>query len=134
MAQPLKEYLKRLYTRKTEWEKSFAEQRAQNQIFIEDVNGDKISTLELLNTLENGKRQTTNSMKYHAREIERLTGIHFKYHYLRHTYGTVLAEMNTPAHILCNQMGHGSINVTQQYYIAVSKRSIDTLRENLEKI
>lgn len=134
MAPPLKEYLKRVYLRKMECEEVFAAQRRQNQIFIEDVNGKAISCLELVNTLENGKRQTINSMKYHAKEVRRRTGIHFKYHYLRHTYGTALAELNTPAHILCNQMGHGNINVTQKYYIAVSKRGIDTLKNNLEAL
>ena len=134
MAPPLREYLKRLYLRKLECEKTFAAQRQQNQIFIEDTNGKAISCLELVNTLENGKRQTINSMKYHAQEVRRRTGIQFKYHYLRHTYGTALAELNTPAHILCNQMGHGNIKVTQQYYIAVSKRGIDTLKNNLESL
>lgn len=134
MAPPLKEYLKRIYLRKQECEEAFAAQRRQNQIFIEDTNGKAVSCLELVNTLENGKRQTINSMKYHAQEVRRRTGIQFKYHYLRHTYGTALAELNTPAHILCNQMGHGNIKVTQQYYIAVSKRGIDTLKNNLESL
>lgn len=134
MAPPLREYLKRLYLRKLECEKEFAAQRQQKQIFIEDTNGKAVSCLELVNTLENGKRQTINSMKYHAQEVRRRTGIQFKYHYLRHTYGTALAELNTPAHILCNQMGHGNIKVTQQYYIAVSKRGIDTLKNNLESL
>ena len=134
MAPPLREYLKRLYLRKLECEKTFAAQRQQKQIFIEDTNGKAVSCLELVNTLENGKRQTINSMKYHAQEVRRRTGIQFKYHYLRHTYGTALAELNTPAHILCNQMGHGNIKVTQQYYIAVSKRGIDTLKNNLESL
>ncbi|MGC2871852.1 tyrosine-type recombinase/integrase [Ihubacter sp. mB4P-1] len=134
LAPPLKEYLKRLYLRKLECEEAFAAQRQQNQIFIEDVNGKAVSCLELVNTLENGKRQTINSMKYHSKEVRRRTGIKFKYHYLRHTYGTALAELNTPAHILCNQMGHGSNRVTQQYYIAVSKRGIDTLQSNLEEL
>ena len=120
LAPPLKAYLKRLYLRKLECEKAFAVQRQQNQIFIEDTSGKVISSLELVNTLENGKRQTINSMKYHVKQIQRKLGIHFKYHYLRHTYGTALAELNTPAHILCNQMGHGDIKVTQKYYIAVS--------------
>lgn len=134
LASQLKEYLKRLYLRKLECEKALAAQRQQNQIFIEDTTGKAISCLELVNTLENGKRQTINSMKYHAQEVRRRTGIQFKYHYLRHTYGTALAELNTPAHILCNQMGHGNIKVTQQYYIAVSKRGIDSLKNNLEAL
>lgn len=42
--------------------------------------------------------------------------------------------MNTPAHILRNQMGHASINVTQRYYIAVSQSGIDILKKNLGRI
>ena len=55
----------------------------------------------------------------------------FKYHYLRHTYGTTLAILNTPEHLLCNQMGHCGIHITHKYYIALSKEGIDTLKENL---
>lgn len=45
-----------------------------------------------------------------------------------------MAEMNTPTHLLCNQMGHGNIHVTQRYYLAISKSGIDTLNENLNKL
>lgn len=112
----------------------FAAQREQNQTFITDTDGGKISSLELVNSLPNGKIQTVNSMKYHSRTIKQQLHITFKYHYLRHTYGTTLADMNTPAHILRNQMGHASINVTQRYYIAVSKSGIEALMNNLTRI
>lgn len=39
--------------------------------------------------------------------------------------------MNTPTHLLCDQMGHGNIQVTQRYYIAISKSGIETLQKNL---
>ena len=106
-------------------------QRAQNQTFITDIDGKQISSLELVNSLPNGKIQTVNSMKYHSRTIKSELGINFKYHHLRHTYGTRLAEMNTPTHILCNQMGHASGKVTERYYLAVSKPGIDVLTSNL---
>lgn len=134
MAPPLQEYLERLYFQKEEWEEEYASQREQNQIFIEDTNGKLVSCLELVNTLANGKRQSINSMKYHANKVKEKLGIHFKYHYLRHTYGTALADKNTPPHILCNQMGHGNINVTQQYYVAVSRRAVEVLKHNLKAI
>lgn len=111
-----------------------AAQREQNQTFITDIDGKKISSLELVNSLPNGKIQTVNSMKYHSRTIKEQLQIEFKYHYLRHTYGTRLAEMNTPSHILRNQMGHANINVTQRYYIAVSQTGIDLLMNNLTRI
>ena len=101
---------------------------------IEDLDGKKIPSTELVNCLYDGKIQTVNSMKYPTREIKSKLGINFKYHYLRHTYGTLMAEMNTPTHLLCNQMGHGNIQVTQRYYIAVSKTGIDVLRNNIENL
>lgn len=109
-------------------------QREQNQRFIHDGLGNAISSLELVNCLPNGKIQTVNSMKYHSRTLKSEYGIAFKYHYLRHTYGTHLAVMNTPAHLLCNQMGHGNIHVTEKYYIALSKAGIDVLKRNLEQL
>ena len=109
-------------------------QREQNQTFIQDLNGDRISSLELVNSLPNGKIQTVNSMKYHSRILKEKYSIMFKYHYLRHTYGTNLAVLNTPEHLLCNQMGHSSIKVTQKYYIAISEKGVEELLKNLEKM
>ena len=106
-------------------------QRKQNQTFIEDINEKEMSSLELVNSLPNGKIQTVNSMKYHSKTIKQEFQIDFKYHHLRHTYGTRLAEMNTPTHILCNQMGHASGKVTERYYLAVSQNGIDILTKNL---
>ena len=105
--------------------------REQKQRFIDDMDGSKISSTELVNCLPNGTIQTVSSMKYHTREIKKTLSIDFKYHYLRHTYGTLMAEMNTPAHLLCSQMGHGNIHVTQRYYLAVSKTGIEVLQKNL---
>ena len=45
-----------------------------------------------------------------------------------------MAEMNTPTHLLCNQMGHGNIKVTQRYYIALSKTGIELLQNNLNQL
>ena len=95
---------------------------------------DKISSLELVNSLDDGKIQTVNSMKYHTQKIKALYGISFKYHYLRHTYGTRLALLNTPMHILCNQMGHASGNVTQKYYLGFSKQGVELLKSNLDSM
>lgn len=115
-------------------EKELGELREQKQRFIDDLDGNKISSTELVNCLADGTIQTVNSFKYPSREIKKKLGINFKYHYLRHTYGTLMAEMNTPTHLLCNQMGHGHIHVTQRYYIAVSKSGVDILRNNISKL
>ena len=128
------DYLKRLYKQYEQDGILLAEQRQQNQTYIKDVDGQMISSLELVNTLSNGKIQTVNSMKYHSRLLQVEHHISFKYHYLRHTYGTRLADLNTPLHLLCNQMGHSSSNVTQKYYLAISKDGVQELVNNLNKI
>ena len=134
MSPALKAHFIELKKQRDSAQTELAAQQKQNQTFIIDTDGVTISSLELVNFLPNGKIQTVNSMKYHSRTIKENLHITFKYHYLRHTYGTALADMNTPAHILRNQMGHASINVTQRYYIAVSQSGIDILKKNLGRI
>ena len=122
------------YALRKEAEVRLAAQRQQNQTIIIDMNGEPLSCLELVNTLPEGKIQTVNSMKYHSKVLKDKHGINFKYHHLRHTYGTKLAELNTPTHMLCNQMGHASIKVTQQYYIAISQGGINALQKNIDML
>ena len=112
----------------------YAAVRAQKQRFIEDLDGTMISSTTLVNCLADGTIQTVNSFKYPSREIKSKLGINFKYHHLRHTYGTLMAEMNTPTHLLCNQMGHGHIHVTQRYYLAVSQTGVEVLQKNLNQL
>ena len=134
MCDKLKVYFQNLAKRREQDQFHLADLREQNQRIIEDLDGSKISSTELVNCLPDGKIQTVNSMKFHTREVKAKCGIMFKYHYLRHTYGTMMAELNTPQHLLCSQMGHGNIQVTQRYYIALSKAGIDILRENLNRL
>ena len=130
----LKNHLKQLYELRQKSAESLAKVIEQKQTIIEDLDKKKISSIELVNCLENGVLQTVNSMKYHTRTIKQRFNIDFKFHYLRHTYGTMLAEMNTPEHLLCSQMGHGSIKVTHLYYLAVTKTGADILLQNLNNL
>ncbi len=130
----VKSHLAEMYAKRECDSIELANVRRQNQRMITDTDGNLISCLELVNCLSTGNVQTVNSMKYHSREIKRRFGITFKFHYLRHTYGTQLAVLNTPTHLLCNQMGHSSIHVTEKYYIAISKIGIDVLKHNLEAL
>ena len=134
MCETLKQHLLEKKRQRDEDEVCYAALRQQNHRMIEDMDGQKIYSTDLVNCLPDGKIQTVNSMKYPSREIKEKLGINFKYHYLRHTFGTMMAEMNTPTHLLCNQMGHGNIHVTQQYYIAISKNGMDILRNNLNHL
>jgi integrase len=130
----LKEYFEKLERQQEKDKNELALQRQQNQRFIQDLDGRQISSLELVNSLPNGKIQTVNSMKYHSKTLQQKYNITFKYHYLRHTYGTNLAALNTPEYLLCNQMRHGNSNVTHKYYVAISERGVDELLKNLEKM
>ncbi len=130
----LKEHLQKKKKQRDEDEKTFAAVREQKRRLIDDLDGEKIYSTELVNCLPDGTIQTVNSFKYPSREIKSKLGINFKYHFLRHTFGTMMAEMNTPTHLLCNQMGHGNIHVTQQYYIAISKTGMDILKNNLKSL
>lgn len=130
----LKAHLQVKFRQRAEDEERFAALRQQNRRLLEDIDGSQFYATDLVNCLPDGKLQTVNSMKYPSREIKQKLGINFKYHYLRHTFGTMMAEMNTPTHLLCNQMGHGNIQVTQRYYIALSRTGIDILRDNLNRL
>ena len=134
MNDQLKVYFQKLSEDRAATAEIMSAVRQQNQTFISDLDGQMLSSLELVNSLPNGKIQTVNSMKYHSKTIKQKLGIEFKFHYLRHTYGTHMAELNTPPHLLCNQMGHGNIRVTQKYYIAVSQTGLDILKKNLNQI
>ena len=130
----LKNHLQQKKQQRDEDEKTFAAVREQKRRLIDDLDGEKIYSTDLVNCLPDGTIQTVNSFKYPSREIKSRLGINFKYHFLRHTFGTMMAEMNTPTHLLCNQMGHGNIHVTQRYYIAISKTGMDILKNNLNSL
>ena len=134
LCQKMKDYLTALASARLLDEERFKELRFQKQRMIEDIDGEKISSTVLVNCLPNGTIQTVNSFKYPSRELKSRYHINFKYHFLRHTFGTMMAEMNTPEHLLCNQMGHANLNITHRYYIAISKSGIEVLKENLNKI
>ncbi len=134
MSDKLIEYFTQLKQQTEIHAKKLKAQRKQNSTYITDLDGSKISSLLLVNSLPNGKIQTVNSMKYHSCNIKSKLNIEFKFHYLRHTYGTRLAELNTPTHLLTNQMGHASGKVTEQYYLAVSQTGIEVLQKKLNQI
>lgn len=134
MHKELQKYLTELKEKIKQYEIEYSAQRAQNEMFILNVDETKISSLELVNTQPNGKIQTEWAIKHHARPLKEHYKIEFKFHNLRHTYGTNLALLNTPAHILANQMGHSKSSTTHKYYLAVSEQAIEELKNNLNQL
>lgn len=63
MNSKVKVHFEALAVARAEAEQKRKQRREQNQTFIIDVDGSKISNLELVNTLPNGHMQTVNSMK-----------------------------------------------------------------------
>ena len=134
MNHALQTHLEKRYSQEQENIIKYAAIRRQKQRFIEDLDGTLIPSTDLVCCLPDGTLQTVNSMKYPSREIKSKLGIEFKYHYLRHTFGTMMAELNTPQHLLCKIMGHGNIHVTQRYYLAITPTGEELLKNNLNKI
>lgn len=114
----------------TQDEKQKRELRARRII---DIDGSVISATELVNCSVDGTLYTRNSFKYHARELKK-RGIEFRYHNLRHTYGSRMANAGVPQHLLLKMMGHGSINVTQQYYLGMNDEGIDIIKKKLKEM
>ena len=96
MCDTLKNYFIALSQKRQTDAEQYAQLREQKKRIIQDLDGSNIYSTEMVNCLPNGTLQTVNSFKYPSREINKRLGIQFKYHYLRHTYGTMMAELNTP--------------------------------------
>ena len=113
------------------YEKELSLQRQQNQTIIQDLDNQMVSSLELVNSLPNGKMQTVNSMKYHSRILQSEKKVPFKYHYLRHTYGTRCIEAGMTAVVLQRLMGHKDVSVTLNTYTSVFNKFKE---DELEKV
>ena len=67
---------------------------------------------DFINVKANGEMLTTNSIKFLARIIKEDLGIHFKFHNLRHTYATVLAENGMNPRYVQEMLGHSKLEFT----------------------
>lgn len=71
---------------------------------------------DLVNVKENGEMMTTNSIKFLARIIREDLGIPFKFHNIRHTYATALAEGGISPKYVQEMLGHSKLEFTLKYY------------------
>lgn len=81
---------------------------------------EKIEIHDFINIKQNGKMMTSDSEKFMARIIKNDCGIHFKYHNLRHTYATLLAESGISPRYVQEQLGHAKLEFTLQYYTHIT--------------
>ena len=124
----LKNYLLTVFKKRELDKVLYKDVRKQREVLLKTKDGSEVSSLDLVNTLSNGKLQTETVFKFHAQKIKQTLKIEFKYHYLRHTFGTMMALQNTPQFLLCGQMGHSNINVTGKYYLGESKDSYSIIK------
>lgn len=89
---------------------------------------------DFINRKENGDLLTVNSIKYWTKQIKSETGIDFKYHSLRKTHLTQLAQMNTPVIEVMKRAGHKKYDTTMRYYINTTNETKICLINNLNAI
>ena len=80
----------------------------------------------------NGEMLTTNSIKFLSRTIKKDLGISFKFHNLRHTYATVLAESGVSARYVQEMLGHSRLEFTLRYYTHITEKMGNIASQALE--
>ena len=76
--------------------------------------------LEFINIRETGELLTPNSVKVLGRIANEELGVPFKYHNLRHTHATWLAEHGVPTAAVRMRLGHSRETTTLRYYTHVT--------------
>lgn len=83
--------------------------------------------LELINVKSNGEMLTPDSEKFLGRISRKELPVPFKYHNLRHTHASWLAEHNVPAIVTQKRLGHSKEETTLRYYSHITQG----MKENL---
>ncbi len=83
--------------------------------------------LDFINVKPDGALLTPDSAKVLARIAKSELDIHFKYHNLRHSHASWLAEHNVPLVVVKARLGHSKEETTQRYYT----HQTDGMRLNL---
>lgn len=94
----------------------------------------KIVGGDFINRKANGELLTINSIKAWTKAIKKETGIDFKFHGLRKTHATMMANMNTPALELMNRLGHKKYDTTLSYYVNSNLLAREQLKLNINDI
>ena len=88
---------------------------------------------DFVNIKTNGEMLTTNSIKFLSRTIKNDLGISFKFHNLRHTYATILAENSVSPRYVQEMLGHSKLEFTLRYYTHVTEKMGMVAANALEK-
>lgn len=85
---------------------------------------------DFINRKPNGLMLTTDSQKVLSRICKAELGIDFKFHNLRHTHSTMLAEKGVNPKYVQERLGHGKLEITLRYYTHVT----DTMHDQVAKV
>lgn len=127
-------YLKDLKEKQEEQKVSAGVAYHQTRIAI-DNGRNKAKTIEinpdLINLKENGDYLSTDSAKVLYRIAKEDCQIHFKYHNLRHTHASWLAEHGVPAIVTKKRLGHSKEETTLRYYSHITQGMRNDLLDKL---
>lgn len=87
--------------------------------------------LELINIKSNGEMLTPDSEKFLGRISRQELPVNFKFHNLRHTHASWLAEHNVPAIVTKKRLGHSKEETTLRYYTHITQGMRDDLLTKL---
>ena len=88
---------------------------------------------DLINLKENGDFLSTDSAKVLFRIARDDCDIHFKYHNLRHTHASWLAEHGVPAIVTKKRLGHAKEETTLRYYSHITQGMREDLLDKLNR-
>ncbi len=127
-------YLKNLKAKQEE-NKAFYGDGYKRNFVTERLVRNKEKLMEItdfVNVKVNGEMLTTNSIKFMSRTLKADLDIPFKFHNLRHTYATVLAESGISPRYVQETLGHSKLEFTLRYYTHITEKMGGMARQALE--
>ena len=127
-------YLKNLKAKQEESKAFYGDGYKRNFVTERLVrNKEKLMEItDFVNVKVNGEMLTTNSIKFMSRTIKTELDIPFKFHNLRHTYATVLAESGISPRYVQETLGHSKLEFTLRYYTHITEKMGGMARQALE--
>lgn len=105
--------------------------------YVTDRRGNKPQRIivdDLINVKQNGEMLTTNSVKFMSRIVKNDLGIEFKYHNLRHTHTTMLAEAGVNPKYVQKRLGHSKLSTTLNYYTHITDKMDEEVANIMDNI
>lgn len=105
--------------------------------FVTDRRNDKTQRIivdDFINVKPNGEMLTPNSIKFMRRIFKDDLNIDFKYHNLRHTHTTMLAESGVNPKYVQKRLGHSKLETTLRYYTHITDKMDEEVANIMDNI